>query len=55
MSDWLIFKERIGAELNAELVGDVVEVLVQADDGRRSAHTSFVREERATVAWCTCP
>ena len=32
-------QERISAELNAELVGDVVEVLVQADDGRRSAQT----------------
>ncbi len=32
-------QERISAELNAELVGDVVEVLVQADDGRRSALT----------------
>ncbi|MBY0794636.1 tRNA (N6-isopentenyl adenosine(37)-C2)-methylthiotransferase MiaB [Corynebacterium parakroppenstedtii] len=32
-------QERISAELNAELVGDVVEVLVQADDGRRSART----------------
>lgn len=32
-------QERIRAELNAELVGDVVEVLVQADDGRRSAQT----------------
>lgn len=32
-------QERISAELNAEMVGDVVEVLVQADDGRRSAQT----------------
>ncbi|WP_239454879.1 MULTISPECIES: tRNA (N6-isopentenyl adenosine(37)-C2)-methylthiotransferase MiaB [Corynebacterium] len=32
-------QERISAELNSELVGDVVEVLVQADDGRRSAQT----------------
>ena len=32
-------QERISAELNAELVGNVVEVLVQADDGRRSAQT----------------
>lgn len=32
-------QERISSELNAELVGDVVEVLVQADDGRRSAQT----------------
>lgn len=32
-------QERISAELYAELVGDVVEVLVQADDGRRSAQT----------------
>ncbi|MEJ4112355.1 tRNA (N6-isopentenyl adenosine(37)-C2)-methylthiotransferase MiaB [Corynebacterium kroppenstedtii] len=35
----LELQERISAELNAELVGHIVEVLVQADDGRRSNKT----------------